>query len=944
MRKRLLSVMLVLCLVLTTLPAEALAAEATVQKPDPQVSMNAIQPLKVSRKLTEVKAAGGIEPYSKYGFGQNSVISGNLSHLSALAYSFTFSDQAEFPSKENLPAGYDPDTLLEWGKAPGLNVDILHKHGFTGKGAVIAYVDQPIGLHPQYSGVKLHYTNNTDSDSSMHGPSVLSLLAGKDIGTAPDAEVYYYGHASWKADQTTHAECLYQIIEQNKKLPSGEKITMVGFSDNIDESETNAQAFRDAVAACEKAGIMVWFCQEYRAASFLPYSDKNNPQNVVHASWSTGDAPLVYVPTSGRTTAATMDGSSYIYWSSGGLSWAMPYVLGLYAIAIDIDPTLSQNDLRTLIKDTAYEINDMKLVNPVGFVAAVLQRVGRGSEGDAMLQEVKARTRYLYAVMDTAAMSKEDLNAVSSYLSSITDATVLVANVRSFASAEAIYTALQSDSKQRGGITAGVQIFGTSKMVPAFQVQYKVQMPEKVDNGGYFLTDLFYGNFDNDVKRIANGYNVMDHFAKKWDVTLVPQWPVARLPLSKGEFSAFFARYAQFVDDTGLVQQDLVNFSNPIFGSVNHIDDMGKFLTRMDKEFHLMNVPYRLYGNQDGSYPVTTSVIGGFSKENLSKENSRGIMELLINSHGQWNNIDQCVFEGDKEKRISLVNMETINKVLDESAYYLDCWTCLNGYDMANNLTTTALNGKCVGMFSATAVISNNGVNCNASLSELEKSNFYYFYYQYLKSLYDGQSRSRAFLSAQQAYGNALLKDSKKGIGSGDANYQFNLCNLLTYHNFGVLEPNAAWAVFDANGYIKQSAQSVAKTEPAQPQSSPEQPKASASNVPADGEDKVAYTQHSELKTGKVTIHSFTFQTLDDGSVRFTIDYTAPSGMSICVFDPPDGDHFKLFGSTNADSSRDTYVFELSEENLKSTDEVSVNFFIDDNNRCIVSFSTSKLK
>ena len=424
--------------------------------------------------------------------------------------------------------------------------------------------------------------------------------------------------------------------------------------------------------------------------------------------------------------------------------------------------------------------------------------------------QVAARDRYLYAVMDTAAMTQEDLKAVGEYLAAITGATVLVAEANGFPDAKFLYTALKTDAVQRGGTVAGVQIFGTSDMVPAFQIDYKALMGSgEVEGGSSFLSDLFYGNFDNDPVRISEHYNVMEHFEKDWDAHLIPQWPVVRLPLSKGEFSAFFQKYRTFVADTGLKQLSLVSFSNPIFASKYHTDDMGRFLERADKEFHLLDVPYRLYGNLDGQYPVTTQVLGGLTRKNLSKENDAGQIELLINSHGSRSGIVQCFFENDIEQRIPFLDMDIINIVLDNNPYYLDCWTCLNGYGMTDNLTTAALNGKCVGVFSATAELSSNGGNCDASLPDMARSNFFYFYYQYLKALHEGQTRSAAFCTAQRAYGEALMKDSANGIRKGEGNYQFNLYNLLAYHNFGVIEPSAAWPAFEARGYISQTGQSV---------------------------------------------------------------------------------------------------------------------------------------
>lgn len=757
------------------------------------VDTTMIQPLDVSRKLVTPVAQSGIQPYDEFwfdSFPENADLSDNRK----LAYSITFSNETYFPG--NMPAGFDPQALLEWGKEPGLNVDVLHKLGYTGKGAVIAYVDQPIRDHAAYANVNLHYTNNTTSNTSMHGPTVLSLLAGEEIGTAPEAEVYYYGHAAWEANQKTHADCLYQIIEQNKSLPEGKKITMVGFSDNIDETEKNAQALRDAVKACEEAGIMVWFCREYMAAAFLPMSDRDNIDNVIPDQWCRSAPELVYVPAGSRTAAG--EHGEYIYWASGGLSWAMPYVLGLYGIVNEIDSSLSQNDLRALIVKTAYVKDGMKIVNPVEFVAAALEGVGRTEDAAELRSAAEANTRYTYAVMNKQAMTPEDLAAAETYLKEISDSQVLVVDASCITSAQQLYTILQADHIQRGGSVAGVQIFGSADLIPSFEIGYKVQMDNGVDDMGFLLTDLFYGNFNNRASDLSRNYNVMDHFEKGLQVQLVPEWKVVRLPLAKGEFAAFFDKYMDFAETAGLGKQTLANFSNPIFSDLNHIDDMGYFLNRLGKEFGIDLGDYRLYGNQQGQYPVTTEVLGGFTAENLTVENQRGICEFIINSHGQWNNVDKCWFENGMEKRESLMNMSNINSILAENPYYLDMWTCDNGYAMKNNITTTALNGKCVGMFSNTHVISNNGVNNRDSQQNMTESNFYWFYLNYLKALSEGVSRSDAFFVAQQAYGNALIVDSQNGI-RGEGNYQFNLYNLLGYHNFGVIEPNPAFSCINSS-------------------------------------------------------------------------------------------------------------------------------------------------
>ncbi len=851
-------------------PAAETPVEQTPEEAPEETPQEEPQPFKLLEfarsAVQNIQPVDGVEAYSDRWFGDAQNVSADLSQSPALAYSLNIADTTRFAA---LPQGYDQEALIEWGKYPGLNVDILHKYGFTGKGAVVAYVDQPAAAHEQYADLELHYTNNTGNASSMHGPAVLSLLAGRDIGTAPEAEVYFYGHASGESDQTTHAECLYQIIEQNKSLPEGEKITMVGFSDNIDASEANADAFREAVAACEEAGVMVWFCGEYGSAAFLPMSDKNNFASLMPDQWTgTPRAGEVYVPTAGRTTAATAAGAEYIYWASGGLSWAMPYVLGLYAIALEIDPNFTQQELRTLLRETARTANGMQIVDPLAFVCGALRRVGRDAEADAMQAEAAARTRYLYAVMNTALMTEEDITAATTYLAKITEATVVTVDCSSFADAPALYTAIREDAAARGGTVAGVQLFGTANMAPAFRVQYKVQMIGGPDDGGFFLTDLFYGNLNNDPALLGSDYNVMDHFAQGWEVDLEPDWPVARLPLSPGEFTAFFEKYDAFVVSTGLVQQELVNFSNPISATSDPIDNMSAFLQRADKEFGILDVPYRLYANQDGDYPVTRpAVLGNFLAENIAAENERGIAEFVINTHGQPTNLDRCIFVNGLEQRISLMNTENINSYLDDNPYYLDCWTCLNGAGMADNLTTTALAGQCVGMFSATAIISNNGVNWSASLEKMQQSNFYYFYYSYLKALSEGASRSSAFFAAQQAYAAALLADSALPL-RGEGNYQFNLCNLLAYHNFGVIEPSRA-PIRAVAGKLAQSDQSLLAKSAFY--------EGTVETVTGEGRPvgeivEVDWTVRN-LEQRAFAVESFIRQPLDNGGQRFTLYY-----------------------------------------------------------------------
>lgn len=757
-----------------------------------EVDTSCIVPLDVTRKLVTPRATGRVQPYSTWGyepFPQDADLRGR----EALAYTLSFTDFVQFP--DTMPAGFDPEALLEWGKDPGLNVDVLHKMGYTGKGAVIAYFDQPLQPHDAYDNVDLHLYNKPE-DNSYHGPAVLSLLAGKDIGTAPDACVHYFGRHVGERVDITLAEGLMDVVEVNKELPEDEKITMVGISNNP-HSNPICEELQAAIDACEEEGIMVWFCGEYNGMSFYPLSDKNDFGNAIKATGRKVPPELVYVPSGSRTTATGMWGDYFYHANDDGLSWTMPYVLGIYAIVTQIDPSLTQQDLREMIVATARQSNGMNIIDPVAFVAAALDGVGRAEDAAALRAAVQETRKYFYAVMDKSRMTGEDLEAVENYLAQISDATVLVVDAAGIHTAQELYTLLQADNIQRGGQVTGIQIFGDPTLVPTFEIRYIADYNGGVDDAGTLCTDYFFGNFRNDAKNLGKDYSVQKHFREKLPVQLEPEWKVARLPLGTGEFAAFLEKYMAFGEESGFRQPEIVNFSNPIFKELDHTDDMGTFLNRMRDEWDILQLPYRLYGNQLGQFPVRNTVQGGFTAEELTLENQQGIAEFIINSHGQWNNVDKCFYENGEEKRESLLNMDTINDVLSANPYYLTLVTCDNGWSMKNNLTTTALRGQSVGVFSFTHVLSNNITDVTADLNSLPESNVYWFYLHYLNALNQGASRSEAFLTAQRRYAQALLADSIGGISVSSGNYQFNLYNLIGYHNFGLIEPSRSWQCVD---------------------------------------------------------------------------------------------------------------------------------------------------
>ena len=858
---------------------------------------------------------------------------------SDLLFTLTFDTYTKWPGKEKLPNDFDPVKLMEQGKDPGLNIKKLQQQGYNGKGVTIAYVDQHLLLnHEAYKNVKLHnyeIQNENGIRPSMHGPAVLSLLAGKEEGMVPDSEVYFFGHDGGTDDNEYEARAFEKIVEINKTLPDDKKIKVVGMSHGADDhlDKKNAQHLREAQAKARKSGIIVVDVSCGMATCGITgFMDRNDYKNYHVSNWekeawkpSMFNNQLI-VPADHRTTAIGYNGDPkhYAYFGEGGFSWGVPYITGVITMALQINPKLTEKEAFEYLHKSADKFMDGDVINPEAFLNMVRQNCSNPLN-------VVSEKDYRYFLYNKSKLSDDDLKAINQYTGKFNDGTdCIIQDVSQYSTATDIYDMLKKDSQSRKGQLLGIQIFGTSEDVPAFDIRNKIQMKDSVDDGGNFKSDFFYSNFKSDSNNFKNDFSIYKAFSEKLKVSFVPEWTVSRLPLTKGEIAPFMSRndqYSSAVNDKPF--EELVNFSNPIFASENHNDDFGLFLKeRMDSEFKILKSDdYKLFGNKDGEFPVKTKVLGNFVKENLSVLNKEGIKEFIINSHGQFDNIDQCIYtskDPKSEKRISLVNKNNINAVLYENYYNLDLWTCLNGYNLdGNNLVHEAMaNGKCISAMAASSTISNNGVHNDASLTNMKKNNFYYFYFNYLYNRALGKSRSESFTLGQQAYAQEILKNTNM---LEDGNYQFNLHNVLSYHYLGLIE---YWNVLGKNNFrpvVDTQGNSYI----------PESSKTFDGNVKFQSQYQNAGFMVKSLKAALV-----------GKNVEFTLSYESPRNCDMCLFNPPNGDKIGKILEKAIKKGTNTYKISLSMDEFNKAIEsetITMRFGIDDKSDWIF-FNTSQLK
>ncbi|MCE9646976.1 MAG: S8 family serine peptidase [Chloroflexi bacterium] len=319
-----------------------------------------------------------IEPYQDVRSNDLTKLNENLGE--SLIETLWFNESTRWREQDKNTA----QVILKLGMNPGLGIRALHSEGVTGKGVTVAIIDQNIVLdHPEFLGKIVKYydagTNTSSHEGSMHGPAVTSLLVGENIGTAPDAKIYYAAVPSWLDDAQYYADALDWIVEENKKLPEGDKIRVVSVSTMPSGVwallHKNNDTWDAAYKRASDAGILVLDCTYEQGITVPCTYDLHDPDNVAKCipNW-TGptDSPhkRVNIPTSRTTVEEYIEGNfSYQFTGNGGLSWSVPYLAGVLAMGWQINPKLTNDQLLEMIFASAYKTDGpADIIDPKAFI------------------------------------------------------------------------------------------------------------------------------------------------------------------------------------------------------------------------------------------------------------------------------------------------------------------------------------------------------------------------------------------------------------------------------------------------------------------------------------------------------------------------------------------------------------------------------------------------
>jgi len=262
--------------------------------------------------------------------------------------------------------------------------------------------------------------------AQMHGAAVTSIAVGKNVGVAPDTGVVYYSGLyitkdaeeikaykerikqeikAHKDDADYVKELEYElkkieknkicpsnkpctdainkILDDNENLPENERVSVISISWSFNKLAPGYEELQQAVQRAKEQGVFIvsvaldeQYGMDDYGANRNPKGDLDDPNNYEAGAFWKQDSEsypteyknsILLVPMDHRTVADYTDSSSYRYeGNDGGMSWATPWLAGMYALAKQVDSNITPEDFWKYAFETSNECRNNDSGNYVG--------------------------------------------------------------------------------------------------------------------------------------------------------------------------------------------------------------------------------------------------------------------------------------------------------------------------------------------------------------------------------------------------------------------------------------------------------------------------------------------------------------------------------------------------------------------------------------------------
>ncbi|MGG1519059.1 copper amine oxidase N-terminal domain-containing protein [Paenibacillus oryzisoli] len=412
-----------------------------------------------------------------------------------------------------------------------------------------------------------------------------------------------------------------------------------------------------------------------------------------------------------------------------------------------------------------------------------------------------------YFLYNSHKVNDQDLASIKLFVNKFRSTLNILLDTAQFKTAPQLYDALKNEQKKLGGKVAGIQIFGTAEDVPSFTYTHKMK-PSKgnfewngieEDKTNKSVSDFLYSTFKNDSKYL-NDISVYNIVQESLPISVIPEWPVSRLPLTEGEIAKYIDNYDTYRKQTEGKSVPTVAISAPVEfqkGLDTAQDDIAFFIKRLkeDKEFGLFkNIDQRIYYKE--------------LAENLMQENKTGIMDLVMGSRGDSDGASMK--KDSKEYYFDHKSAASLN-----SNYYTAFFwgfDAAKGLGIDNVVHDGLVQGKMINPIAHTIPAANRGVNNYLWLpiptpegetgndwydylpvdkEHLEWDNPFFFVYKYYEAIDSGKTRLQSFFEANAAY--ATLTEANKNTPRFLYGFEyvwssFGFENLFSLHYLGLAD------------------------------------------------------------------------------------------------------------------------------------------------------------
>ncbi|MCR8656912.1 copper amine oxidase N-terminal domain-containing protein [Paenibacillus endoradicis] len=415
--------------------------------------------------------------------------------------------------------------------------------------------------------------------------------------------------------------------------------------------------------------------------------------------------------------------------------------------------------------------------------------------------EIVTLDNYFF-VYNSSKVNATDLDAIRKFSTNFKSTNNIIFDASQYTTAPKLYDALKAEQKKLGGKVAGIQIFGLASDVPSFSYVHKMKPTEgnfewngiEYDKSGKpekFVSDLFYSNFKNDSKYLTD-VTVYGIIQENQPVNIVPEWPISRLPLTKGEISKYISNYESYRKQIEGKSIPTVALSAPVEfqkGLDVAQDDIGFFMNRMKEE----KEEFGYFSNTDlRTYYKDLAV-------NLTKENKSGVMDLVVGSDGDTEGATL-----KKDRKNYFFDRKSVAS-LNSNYYTAFFW----GSGAANGLNANSIihdgmaKGTMINPIAFTIATYNRDVanylwlpiptpegetgdNWHGDVAVtkelLKENNPFFFVYKYYEAIESGKTRLQSFYEAQVAYAK-LSVDNKKNLRAS-LGYE----NIISIHYLGLAD------------------------------------------------------------------------------------------------------------------------------------------------------------